>query len=111
MFKKLLIRMARAILQRVLQGLMQQFNVVEEMAMNPMRQMIEAVVGGVWVGKGADAFVEEVSSLMIPGVTQVQEHIDYCHTNLNRAQEIMDQADAQVRTRAGALGDMFAGIY
>lgn len=111
MIKKFLIRMARAVLEGVLQGLIQQFNVVEEQAMNPMRQMIQAVTGGIWVGKGADAFVEEVSSLMIPGVTQVNDQITYVHTNLGRARDILDAADAQVRTKAAGLGDIFKSIY
>ena len=40
-----------------------------------MRAMVQAVTGGIWVGNGANAFVEEVSSLMIPGVGQVMSHV------------------------------------
>ena len=67
MFREFLIRMARAILQRVLSELMQVLNIVREQALAPMRMMVQQVTGGIWIGQGANAFVEEVSSLMIPG--------------------------------------------
>lgn len=109
--KKALLRMARAVLENVLSQLMQQFNVVEEMALSPMRMIIEQVVGGVWVGNGANAFVEEVSSLMIPGVGQVNEQITFVHTNLGRARDILDAADQQVQTIVNGVSDTFQAVY
>jgi len=92
----ILLRIAKAVLQQVLQGLMQQFNVVQEQAMAPMRAMVQAVTGGVWIGQGADAFVEEVSSLMIPGVGKVGNNITKLRGDLEHARDVMDQADADV---------------
>ncbi len=106
-----LLRFARQVVANVLSQLTQQFNIVQQQAMAPMRQMIQQVVGGVWVGDGADAFVQEVSSLMIPGVGKVGENITTLQGNINRAIEVMDRADQQVNNMVRGLADVFAAIY
>ncbi|MFN8455173.1 MAG: hypothetical protein U0401_10990 [Anaerolineae bacterium] len=109
--KKALIRLARKVVQGVMSSLMQQLNVVQEQALAPMRKMVQAVVGGIWIGDGANAFVEEVNSLVIPGVGQVGEHISTVHKNLQHACDVIDQADAQVTSKVNGLADIFGGIY
>jgi uncharacterized protein YukE len=91
--------------------LTQQVHIIEEQAMNPMRTMIQEVVNGVWVGEGANAFVEDVSSLFIPGIGRVSETINIVNKNLDNAIQVMDQADQQVTSLANSLGDLFGGIY
>ena len=108
---KALIRLARKVVEGVLSQLMQQLNVVQDQALAPMRQFVQAVAGGMWVGDGADAFVEEVSSLMIPGVGQVGDHITTLHKNLQNAVDVIDQADQQVNSKINGLADVFGGIY
>ncbi len=109
--KQALIRMARAILQRVLGELAQVLNVVRDQALAPMRAMVQQVTGGIWIGEGANAFVEEVSSLMIPGVGKVMDQVSTMSTNLQRARDIIDQADQNVQGKAHSLGDLFGNIY
>jgi hypothetical protein len=106
-----LIRIARAVLKMVLQQLMQQFNVLQEQVMSPMRQMVQQVTDGVWIGEGANAFVDEVSSIMIPGVGRVADDVDFFRNGLQKAEEIMDQADNQAASKANALGDIFKAIF
>jgi uncharacterized protein YukE len=101
--------MARAVVQSVLSQLTQQINIVQEQSLQPMRMMIQAVTDGVWRGEGANAFVEEVSSLMIPGVGQVAEDVQTWHANLSRAVDVIDNADAQVNQLISSrLGDTFS---
>jgi len=106
-----LLRFARQVVANVLSQLTQQLNIVQKQALAPMRQMIQQVTGGVWVGDGANAFVQEVSSLMIPGVGKVGENITTMQRNLNRAIEVMDRADQQVNNMVRGLADVFNGIY
>jgi uncharacterized protein YukE len=54
------------------------------------------VTNGVWVGEGANAFVEEVSSMMIPGVGRVADNITRISNNVRHAQDVIDQADTKV---------------
>jgi uncharacterized protein YukE len=106
-----LLRLARAVLNTVLTQLMQQFNVVQDQALSPMRMMVQQVTGGVWRGQGANAFVDEVSSLMIPGVGVVGNNITTIGNNIRYAVDVMDRADQQVNTLVNSLGDVFSGIY
>lgn len=91
-----LFRFVRKVVEGILSQLMQQLNIVQELAMAPMRAMIQQVVGGVWRGEGANAFVQEVSSLMIPGVGRVADTITTLNRNLQFAQNAIDRADEEV---------------
>ena len=91
--------------------LMQQFNIVQEQALAPMRLMVQSVMGGIWVGDGANAFVDEVSSLMIPGVGRVADNISMMHKNIHHACDVIDQADAMVQGKINGLADIFDGIF
>jgi uncharacterized protein YukE len=91
-----LMRFARKVVEGILSQLTQQLNVVQELAMAPMRAMIGQVTGGVWRGEGANAFVQEVSNLMIPGVGRVAETITGLNANIRFAQNVMDRADEEV---------------
>jgi uncharacterized protein YukE len=109
--KAALLRFARAVVQSVLSQLTQQLNIVQEAAMAPMRAMVQAVTGGVWKGKGADAFVQEVSSLMIPGVGTVMQHIQGVQGNLQKASDIVDRADAEVNNQVNQVSEIFGSIF
>jgi len=106
-----LIRMARQVVQNVSSQLTQQVNIIQNQALQPMRMMVQQVMGGIWIGEGANAFVEEVSSLMIPGVGQVIDQVTITNQNLNRAVEVIDEADKKVQGMVNSLSDVFARIY
>jgi uncharacterized protein YukE len=106
-----LLRFARQVVQNVLGQLTQQFNIVQEQAFSPMQAMVQQVTDGVWVGKGADAFVEEVSSIMMPGVGKIGDGINVFSKNIQNAIDVMDRADEQVSGFVNSLGDIFGGIF
>lgn len=106
-----LLRFARQVVQNILSQLTQQFNMIQEQAYSPMQAMVQQVMDGVWVGKGADAFVEEVSSLMMPGVGKIGEGISTYSKNIQNAMDVMDRADEQVSGIVNALGDIFDSIF
>jgi hypothetical protein len=106
-----LLRFARQVVANVTSQLTQQFNVIEQQALAPVRAIIGQVTGGVWKGDGANKFVEELSRMMIPGIGRVGTQITTFNKNLQRAVTVMDQADAQVSSLAKGLGDVFGGIF
>ncbi len=106
-----LLRFARQVVQNVLGQLTQQFNVIQEQAFSPMQAMVQQVTDGVWIGKGADAFVEEVSSIMMPGVGKIGDGINIFSKNIQNAMDVMDRADEQVSGFVNSLGDIFGGIF
>jgi hypothetical protein len=110
MFTDLLLRVAKMVVQQVMQGLTQQLNVVLEQAYNPMQAVLEQVTGGVWKGVGADAFVEEVSSLELPGVGLIGDQIRGFQANLQRAEEIMEEADKKANQAVRGVDEIFRRI-
>lgn len=108
---KVLLKVAKAVLQQVLQGLQVQLKTVEDSAMQPMRTAVEQVMNGAWRGVGADAFVDEVSNISLPGAGVVRDHINTFHGNLVRAQEIMEEADRKAQQSANQLVEIFRAIY
>lgn len=109
----LLIKLARAVLQSVMSQVANQLKVIQEQVLAPSRSTIQIVVDGVWRGKGADAFVEELSSVMIPGVGLIGDKITELSNNVNNACEIIDRADESVdrlvRTKLYDAFDFYQG--
>lgn len=103
-----MLRLVRQLLETVLSQLAQQVTTVQEMALAPLRLMIQQVVGGIWIGEGANAFVEEVTNLLIPDVTLIGEDITQFSKNLGSARDIIEKADEEVdRLVQSRLADAF----
>lgn len=109
--KKMLLRFARAMVQQALSQLTQQLNIVQDQAYKPMQMMVQQVTNGIWVGRGADQFVQEVTSLAMPSVDRIGQQIVKTQQNINFAIDTIDKADEQVRGKVNALGDLFGAIY
>lgn len=92
----LLLRVARAVLENVISQMAQQFGVIQEQALNPAKTIVQSVVGGVWIGKGADAFVNELTSECIPGIGQIADQINAMRLNVTTARDIIERADEEV---------------
>jgi uncharacterized protein YukE len=105
-----LIRFAQQVVQMVMQQATQQMNVVLEQAFNPIQATVQLVQGGAWKGIGADAFVEEVQSLHMPGVSLIGEQIREMVSNLQQAGEIMMEADKQANQAVRSLDELFGRI-
>lgn len=106
-----LLRFARKVVQSVLSGLTQQMNVVEQDVHQPIQAMIQQVVSGAWTGRGADAFVQELSGIAIPRVTQINQTLTRASKDINTAVDVLDRADEQVNTLIRGLGDTFGSIF
>lgn len=111
MLRETLLKFARQIVQTVMTQLTQQQNIVENMALKPMQAMVQQVLGGVWVGKGADAFVQDVSTMFMPRSNQLIENINKFNLDLGKSIEIVDNADKQVNNLVNGLSDVFANVY
>ena len=111
MFTSILLRFARKVVEGVLSKLGNLINQVTEQAYNPMQQMAQAVTGGIWVGKGADAFVEELQSLMMPNTTQITDTIGIFSKNITSAIDVIDQADNAVNNAVNGIADVFGSIF
>lgn len=105
--KKFLMQLARSVLQNVLQTLSQLENVIQEQALNVVKQLVAQVVGGVWTGKGADQFMEEINSIGTPKLSTFMGVLNTHASNLNKAREIMDRAESEAKSKIAQLADPF----
>ena len=105
--KKKLMRLAKAMVRQVTSQMTQQVKVVQDAAIQPIRQVIAQVTGGVWRGRGADAFVAELSTLMVPGVGRVAQEITTVQQDVTKAYETMERADSQARSAVSSLRGCF----
>lgn len=88
-----LISIAKSVLEKVLSQLNKIIVDVAQEAMNPLQRLVQGEVEKVWRGKGATAFIEEISSIFIPGVGHVSENLTKIHNDLKIAHDRMEQAD------------------
>ncbi|ABX05216.1 MAG TPA: hypothetical protein DEF47_15375 [Herpetosiphon sp.] len=108
--KSFLMRLARKVLDSVLQQLMQQFNVIQEQALAPIKQIL-GMVDGVWRGNGATQFKDELLNLMTPEVTRIGTGITNYHKNLTKARDLIDRADSTARNLVNSKLRSIAKFY
>jgi hypothetical protein len=108
--RRLLIRIARAVLQDVMSQTTQQFNVVENEVQRQMQNHISEVLGGVWTGNGADRFVASINEEAMPVVSEITGSLTNTNVNVQTALEIMDNADQKVRQMVDNLANTFEQI-
>lgn len=107
-----LIRIARAVLHQQQNIIATQvIQAVEDQIMKRFEAHIREVVGGVWVGKGADAFVNVIRSDGMTMTNQIIDDVSTMGNNLQRANDIMDEADNTARGLVNNLEDTFSSIY
>src|SRR4051794_18957224 len=102
-----LLRFAEQVVQQVTSQATQQMNVVQEQAFNPIQSTVQLVTNGSWKGVGADAFVEEVSHLHMPGITTVSDQIQEMIGNLTHAAQIVAQAVQAANQEVQGLEEVF----
>jgi len=67
-------------------------------------------VQAVWVGQDATEFGNDVMRKLVPAMIELIAAIGGMNLNLSKGMEIVNQADAQVKSLASSLGDLFGGI-
>lgn len=105
-----LLRIARAVVEQVINQVTAQINVVEDQVRQVLQGFVQQVLGGVWQGRGADEFVNEISSVAMPRLTQLIGSITMINTNVRTAVQIMDDADTRARAKIDQLQSTFDRI-
>jgi uncharacterized protein YukE len=86
-------------------------NIVKSTVMDevekPVKNMVQQVTNGIWVGKGADAFVNEMNSKFMQATGQLTGHADNFQKIINNAAEVVKNADTKGNQVAGGLDDLF----
>jgi len=111
MFERLLLKIARSMLQGVFGEITKQLNVIEQQAKEPLNGFVKEVMGGAWQGPDADRFVNEVSNMIGPKVNDAGIFIKKFHSGIERALQAIEGADKQATQMVGELDNVFSKIY
>jgi len=96
--------------QDVVNQVTQNAKQVEDMV-GGIRNGMQPIQGGAWVGEGANAFIEEVTTRLIPEVMQLIASIMGFGGGITSAFNVIEQADNDVFGIVGSLGDVFDSIF
>lgn len=96
--------------QDVVNQVVQQANTVEDVA-GQIRGGMGPITGGGWTGQGADSFVEEVQSRLLPEIMALIASISGFGGGISFAMDMIDQADNDVFGVVGNVGDIFDSIF
>jgi uncharacterized protein YukE len=102
----------RSQVEGVMQDIGKQINVIQSDAFNPLRAILGQIANGVWIGKGADAFVEEVSNIVLADIGRATESLTGFNTNVKSALDKFEQADNNASGAIGGfVGDVIGRIF
>lgn len=78
---------------------------------SPLNQMVNDVTGGIWKGDGANRFVNEMKSEVLPGLMAI---VGVNTSFMGAVQKSMDAfrtAEKQATSKANDLVDIFGNIF
>lgn len=92
---------------------------IADQVQSPINNWVQQVMGGVWTGRGADAFVNEMQTVMLPEIEALIAAIAGAGGGgggsflgfLQEAIGIIDEADNAVNGIVNAVGDLFDSIF
>jgi len=96
--------------QDVVSQVTQQANEVDGVG-NLIKNGMQPIMGGAWTGQGANAFIEEVNSRLVPEILQLVASIGGFGGGITSALDVVSNADAQVNNVVGTLSDVFDSIF
>ncbi len=96
--------------QDVVRQVTQQANMIEDV-MGNIRSGMQPISGGAWTGQGADAFIQEVQTRLIPEVSALIASVMGFGGGINSALGIIEQADNDVSNVVGSVADIFDSIF
>jgi WXG100 family type VII secretion target len=108
---RILLEIARRVLESVIQQVSQQVKLVETDVKNLLENLLGQIIKGAWEGDAADAYVDSVRRNLIPQVGEVITAIAAINTNVTRAKEIVETADKTVAGKVHELSDKYKQIY
>jgi uncharacterized protein YukE len=94
----------------VIQQVTQQANQIEEVV-GGVRNGMGPIQGGAWTGEGANAFIEEVMTRVIPEIMALIASVMGFGGGIGSALSIVQQADNDVFGVVSNVADVFDSIF
>ena len=95
----------------IIQQVLKQVNIVQDAVTSPLKALVGQVTAGIWKGNGANKFVQEMTSQVIPMLVNIMSVQTGFAGAIQKSQEAMNQAVQQATNQAQALVDVFNGIF
>jgi hypothetical protein len=92
----------------VLGGVTQVTSALTDEIGRPVRSMAEEVLGGIWKGKGAEAFVKEINDQFLPMLTGMTGRAETLNKYINQSRDVISQADTEAAGIASSLNEPFS---
>ena len=106
-----LLRIARSVVNNVVSIITSQINIIQDAITSPLKAIVQQVTGGVWKGDGANRFVQEMTSEVIPQLVNIGGMGMGFGGAIRKALDLMDSADKQAALKANELFDVFGKIF
>ncbi|GAB5494576.1 MAG: hypothetical protein Phog2KO_47910 [Phototrophicaceae bacterium] len=109
--RRILIRIATAVLQQVIIQITGQINRLEEEVIDQMKSLgAEVESGEVWKSTGANNFVRSINEECIPLCNDVIDSVSQINNNITVAASIIGQADNDATQVVVSLRDRYESI-
>jgi hypothetical protein len=95
----------------IISQILQQVNIVQDAVTQPLRGLINQVMAGMWKGEGANRFVAEMTSEVIPMLVNIMGVNTSFAGAIKKSQDRMNQAFHQATSQAQTLYDLFGSIF
>ena len=95
----------------VISGWLKQVTQIEEAVISPINGLVNQVMGGIWKGAGADKFVAEMKSVVLPMLASLLTINNGWANAMNKLQSTMQNATSQASSAVGGLVDFFSGMF
>jgi hypothetical protein len=104
-------KFVRGLVSNIMNQVTQQVNMIQDAVTSPLRGMVNQVMGGMWRGDGANRFVAEMTSEVIPMLVNIMGINTNFVGAIKRTVDRMEQAERQASSRAQQLFDVFNKIF
>jgi hypothetical protein len=101
----------RNLVNNIMNQVLQQVNMIQDAVTSPLRAFVNQVMGGMWRGEGANRFVAEMTSEVIPMLVNIMGFNTNFVNAIKRTVDRMEQAERMASSRAQQLFDVFNKIY
>jgi hypothetical protein len=88
-----------------------QSEILDSSVTAPLKGMVNEVTGGMWKGDGANKFVAEMTSDVLPMLARLFVMNSSFAAGFTKATSRMEQAFQQASTVANTLNDVFGSIF
>lgn len=106
-----LLKIARSVLNEVMSEITRQITRIQNEVMQEAQNYVREIIGGAWVAPDADRLVNEINTVIIPGLNRVTNATSRTLQGTQSAVDTIVAADTRVSQMVSDLNNTFSKIY